>query len=426
MSAAVHPGAAGPGPVSNPPRDSKIMNNVQLSEYFQRIGYKGSREPTLETLQAVQAAQAYYIPFETFDISTGTPIVLTFEHLFDKLVKQKRGGYCYEVNALLHFALQSLGFKTRLCLARLTGEDGNLLPASVHMVVIVELNDKWLADVGWGRGFVQPFSLDNPAEQHEHRIEQEGDGYNFYRNGKKLHRFTLEGHPLDFFEARNLYHQTSPNSPFAKELACSLPTPQGFEMIRGSIYTGKNGQEKTERKIETDEEYRRLLQKCFGLQLNVNRPVWIQHDGHLLHGPRNRGDWDVYHRIRFEQIHQRYCPELVYDPNDKEEKGLTNFPLVFREEGSDQVIGTIRVDLLPKNEASFRWIAIDPDFVRKRFGTKMLQLAERFVQERGRKVIRIPATAQSMPFANHMGYKEEPWDLMPKEDCMIAVCKRLE
>lgn len=425
MSTAIQPGAAGSGPLSNSLQDSKIMNSVQLSEYFQRIGYKGSRELTFETLQAVQAAQAYYIPFETFDISMGRPIVLTFDHLFEKLVKQKRGGYCYEVNALLHFALQSLGFTISLCLARLMGADGNILPASVHMVVIVELEERWLVDVGWGRGFVHPFSLATSAEQHEHRIEPDGDGYNFFSKEKKLHRFNLDKHPLDFFEARNLYHQTSPNSLFAKELACSLPTPQGFEMIRGSVYTKKIDQEKTERKIETDDDYRLLLRNSFGLQLNVKRPVWIEHDGHLLHGPRNRGDWDVYHRIRFEQIHQRYCRELVYDPNDPEEKGLDNFPLVFRKDDSDQVIGTIRIDLLPKNEASFRWIAIDPGFVRQGFGKKMLQLAERFIQERGRKLIRIPATAQSMPFAHHMGYTQEPWDLMPQEECMIAVCKRL-
>lgn len=401
------------------------MNHLQLLEYFQRIGYKGSSEPSYENLQAIQAAQAYHIPFETFDISMGKTIVLRFENLFDKLVKQKRGGYCYEVNALLNFALQSIGFKSSLCLARLTGDDGNLLPASVHMVIIVDLNGRWLVDVGWGRGFIQPFSLETAVEQHKYRIVPDGDGFNFYHKEKRLHRFTLDVYPLDFFETRNHYHQTSPNSLFAKEPTCSLPTQQGFEMINGNVYTKKIDQEKTEKTIVTDDEYRLLLQNSFSLQLNVNRPVWMQQDGHLLHNPRNKTDWEAYHRIRFEQIHQRYCPEWVYDPEDPEEKCLNNFPLVFRKEGSDQVIGTVRIDLLPKNEASFRWIGIDPAFVRQGFGTKMLQLAERFVQERGRKVIRIPATAQSMPFAYHLGYKEELWDLMPKEDCMIAVCKQI-
>lgn len=401
------------------------MDRTQLSEYFRRIGYKGTAEPTLENLQAIQAAQAYSIPFENFDISMGNPIVLRFGNLFDKLVKQKRGGYCYEVNALLNFALQSLGFKSSLCLARLMGDDGNILPESVHMVIIVELEKRWLVDVGWGRGFIHPFCLDTPTEQFAYRIEREGDGFIFYHKEKKLHRFTLDQFPLDFFETRNRHHQTSPQSLFAQEVACALPTPQGYEMVRGGVYSRKVNQEKTEKNIESDAEYRFLLQKSFGLHLNVNKPVWIQHEGYLLHGARNSTDREAYHRIRIEQIHKRYCPELTYDPNDPEEKDLNHYPLVFRKEGSEQVIGTLRIDLLPENEASFRWIAIDPAFIRQGLGTKMLQLAERFIRERGRKVIRIPATAESMPFAKHMGYTQEPWKLMPKEDCMIAVCKRL-
>lgn len=401
------------------------MNFSQLSEYFQRICYKGAWEPTLETLQAIQAAQAYLIPFETFDISMGRKIVLRLENIFDKLVKQKRGGYCYEVNALLYFALHSLGFTSSLCLARLTDKDGHLLPASVHMIVIVELNGRWLVDVGWGRGFIQPFSLDIPHEQHNYRIEPDGEGFNFYHKDKRLHRFTLDKYPLEFFETRNHYHQISPHSLFAKEAACSLPTQQGFEMIRGSIYTQYANQKKSEKMIESDAEYRQILRNSFSLELNVNRPVWMENNGYLLHSPRNLTDWEAYHRIRFEQIHQKYCSDLIYNPEDPEEKDLNNFPLVFRKEDSDQVIGAVRIDLLPNSEASFRWIAIDHAFVRQGFGTKMLHLAERFIQERARKIIRIPATSHSILFYNQLGYKEETWDLMPPEECMIAVSKQL-
>jgi N-hydroxyarylamine O-acetyltransferase len=232
-------------------------------------GSIGGKDPTLASLKALQAAHAYSIPFETFDIALGIPIVLELENIFDKLVAKKRGGYCYEVNALLHFALQSLGFKSKLCLARLMDENQNILPASVHMVVIANLEEQWLVDVGWGSGFVHPFCIDIPTMQHGYRIAQDDDGYIFYREDKKLYRFTLDEYPLSFFEARNQFHQTSPDSPFADEVTCSLPTPQGgFKMIRGRVFTTKSGDEQKECCIETDEEYRSLLLNQFQLVLD--------------------------------------------------------------------------------------------------------------------------------------------------------------
>ncbi len=401
------------------------MNDLQLKEYLHRIAYKGTLEPTLETLGRVQAAQAYSIPFETFDILMGRPIVLNYENLFTKLVKEKRGGYCYEVNALLYFALEAIGFKASLCLARLTDDDGNVLPESVHMIIIVELKQRWLVDVGWGNGFIEPFCLDKTCSFQKYRIEKDDDKYSFYHEEKKLYHFTLEKLPLDFFETRNLYHQFSPKSLFANEIFCSMPTPCGYKMIRANIYIQKIEEKIIERTIMSDSEYRMVLSNAFGLQLEVNRPIWMQHEGFCMHTPRNKSDWDAYHGIRIEQIHKRYCPELIYDPNDPEEKDVSNFPLVFRKEGQDQIIGTIRIDLLAKNEASFRWIAIDVPFIRKGFGSKMLQIAEQFVRERARKVIRIPATQESLAFAHHMAYSQEPWALMPKEECMIAVCKHI-
>ncbi len=396
------------------------MNSAQLNEYFERIGYSPNREVTVENLRNIQAHQAYSIPFETFDILMGRPIVLELEPLFNKLVREKRGGYCYELNALLHFVLEALGFTTSLCVAHLA-EDKE----SVHMLVIVTLEQKWLVDVGWGSGFSVPFCLDEPKEQCGYTIRADGDGYCFCQNDKVLYSFMLEKYPLAFFETRNHYHQTSPKSLFANEVFCSKATPEGYEMISGSQYIQKKGDAKLKQTIKTDAEYRALLKNIFGLDLQVKRPVFISHNGYLLHTPRSRSDRDAYHRIRFCQIHTRYCPELTYDPDDPEERDLNNFPLVFRQEGQDQIIGTIRIDLLAQNEASFRWVAIDAPFVRQGFGAKMLDLAERFVREHKRALIRIPATAQSLPFAHYMGYKEEPWDLMPKEECMIAVCKRM-
>lgn len=146
---------------------------------------------------------------------------------------------------------------------------------------------------------------------------------------------------------------------------------------------------------------------------------------YTIRAPRTVAEWEAYHNIRITQIHNRYCPDLIYDYDDPEEKQSNSFPHVFIRQGSDQVLGVIRIDLLANNEASFRWIAIDPAFVGQGLGSIMINLAEEFVRSHGRRLIRIPATYESLGFAKHIGYIQEPWDQMPKEECMVAVSKKV-
>lgn len=74
---------------------------IDLDAYFNRIGYSGPRTPTLETLKALHYAQALSIPFENLDVLAKRTIQLDPASLQKKLVADRRGGYCFEVNALL-------------------------------------------------------------------------------------------------------------------------------------------------------------------------------------------------------------------------------------------------------------------------------------------------------------------------------------
>src|SRR3954464_14618414 len=86
-----------------------------LDAYLARIEYSGPRDATAKTLRAVHRAHATHIPFENLDILLGKSIPLDLPSLQRKLVHDRRGGYCFEQNALLAAALESLGFKiTRL------------------------------------------------------------------------------------------------------------------------------------------------------------------------------------------------------------------------------------------------------------------------------------------------------------------------
>ena len=75
--------------------------------YLQRINYVGDTTATWETLSALHHAQLYNIPFENFDIQLGRGIELSPEAVFEKLVHQRRGGYCFEINGRFLMALIS-------------------------------------------------------------------------------------------------------------------------------------------------------------------------------------------------------------------------------------------------------------------------------------------------------------------------------
>src|SRR5262245_17801213 len=124
---------------------------IDLDRYFARIGYGGPHTPTLATLHGIAAAHVQTIPFENLDVLLGRRIDVDPVAIEQKLVGDRRGGYCFEQNALLLTVLTALGFEARPLSARVRYQrPRDFLPARTHLCVRVELDEPWLADVGIG------------------------------------------------------------------------------------------------------------------------------------------------------------------------------------------------------------------------------------------------------------------------------------
>lgn len=76
------------------------MDN-KLSQYLERIDYQGDLQVNLETLTALHRAHLFTIPYENFDIHCGGYISVHEADAFQKIVVNRRGGWCYEMNGLL-------------------------------------------------------------------------------------------------------------------------------------------------------------------------------------------------------------------------------------------------------------------------------------------------------------------------------------
>jgi N-hydroxyarylamine O-acetyltransferase len=139
-----------------------------IDAYFERIGFAGSIAPSLQTLEALHVLHPAAIPFENLDPLMGVPIRLDLKNLEQKLLFEKRGGYCFEQNLLFKAVLEDLGFEVGAFAARVHwGHPVDEIRPLSHMVLGVEVNGSdYLADVGFGiLSLTAPLRLKADVEQ---------------------------------------------------------------------------------------------------------------------------------------------------------------------------------------------------------------------------------------------------------------------
>lgn len=248
--------------------------NIDIAAYCARIGVSGPLPPTPATLKRLHHAHLLAIPFENLDIHWGRPIVLDETRLFDKIVTQRRGGFCYEQNGLLAAVLRALGFRVERLEARVHANTWDSGRPWDHLTLAVTLEQRWLLDVGFGEGFREPLLLDEAGAQERPegvwRVQHDGcEGVHSSRTAagdwQDEYRFRLQPRQLRDFTPGCEYHQRSPDSNFTQQRVCSLATATGRITLgdRRLIVT-ENG-ERSERDLADEAEFQQLLQQYFGI-----------------------------------------------------------------------------------------------------------------------------------------------------------------
>ncbi len=248
---------------------------MDLNSYIRRIAYDGPLDPTPDTLCALHRAHMLSVPFENLDILLGRRIVLDEASLFEKIVTRRRGGFCYELNGLFAALLSELGFNVQRLSARVADAQGGFGPEFDHMTLLVQLEERWLADVGFGDSFRLPLRLDTRDDQAQgadlYRICDEGHHLSYMRMKDGAwhpqYIFRLQPYALVDFIDRCNYAQTSPESSFTQRRVCSRATPQGRITLsdRKLIITSNGSRE--ESKLENEGEVEAILYKEFGITL---------------------------------------------------------------------------------------------------------------------------------------------------------------
>jgi N-hydroxyarylamine O-acetyltransferase len=246
-----------------------------LDAYLARIGHEGSRAPTLETLRAVHARHAATIAFEDLDPQLGRPVSLDVARLEAKMVRGRRGGYCFEQNALLRAALEALGFEVQAMLARMRwNRPADLATARTHMVLRIDLPPgSFIADVGFaGHGLAEPLKFDTtgsqPQSRGHYRLVQEGTAFELQveirGDWRKVYRLEPEPQSAIDFEAANWFTATHPHSQFVSTLIMGIVGRQDrHSLVNRTLKTRRADGFSTVRTLGTPAELAEVIEGLF-------------------------------------------------------------------------------------------------------------------------------------------------------------------
>lgn len=259
-----------------------MSHALDLDLYFSRIGYQGPRAATLAVLRELHRLHPLAIPFENLDPLSGRAVLLELSAIADKLLGRRRGGYCFEQNALFARVLMQLGFHVTPLIARvLWGAEAGAVTARTHMLLRVEIDDMaWLADVGFGsvtltaplrleagmpqRTPLETFRLTDAAHGAFDLEVQSGDSW------AKAYRFDLQRVEWIDYEVANWYTSACPQSKFVNHLIVCRVLPHGRLALFNRRLTERaaGGEIVSERVLDDAGELAACLGERFGLAVN--------------------------------------------------------------------------------------------------------------------------------------------------------------
>ena len=253
------------------------MTTLDLAAYFDRIGWNGGTHPTFETLAGLLRAQMSSIPFENLDVLLGRRVRLDLEALQEKIVRARRGGYCFEQVTLFAAVLEQIGFAPIRHSARVVLVNPRTAAPRTHMFLTVPLAEgTFVVDPGFGAQAPRvPVSLVDGAEA---RVDGEThwlvrDGRHWVlraQTGDKIidcWASTLEQENLIDFEMGNHYTATHASSPFVNRLMMFTHADDSRVTVMNRDVTVQRGGQLRSTQLADRAALRALLVEHFGFDL---------------------------------------------------------------------------------------------------------------------------------------------------------------
>lgn len=265
---------------------------MELTSYLQRIGFTGVARPDAQTLCRIHRLHLAAIPYENFDVQLGRRVGFDLEAIHRKLVSERRGGWCYEMNGLFAWALEQIGFRITRLAGAVTRDQGGDASIGTHLALCVHLDRPYLADVGFGDGLIEAAPIAAGAfrqDEFDFRLERVDDGWwrlhNQPEGGAPSFDFQLTEAPRERLAGRCDWLQSAPESPFVLNAVCQSYRDGQLFTLRGRVLKIVRGRAVERHTIESQHEFATVLRDVFGLELpevpNLWEKVVARHEARL-------------------------------------------------------------------------------------------------------------------------------------------------
>lgn len=260
---------------------------MDVDRYLARIGLDDRPSADREGLTRLHRAHGRSIPFENlalvgdpFGDTDGPGVTLSESYCYRKLVERERGGHCYEHNALATWALSALDFDVARAAARALRDGDPVHPPANHMAVVVDLDRRYLFDVGQAAPYVRrPVPLDGtsrtdgvgrtwrvvdsdrPDETHraQYRAPDADDWTGAYA-------FAAVARDLSYFAAANDYFELAPESGINDDPWIALATADGSVTLSGTTLSERTPDGERERELDGPDEWWSVVEERFGIR----------------------------------------------------------------------------------------------------------------------------------------------------------------
>lgn len=255
---------------------------MDTEKYLRRIGIEDFGIPVnAESLKNLQKNHLLSVPFENLDIHWKRPILLDADKFYRKIVEEKRGGFCYELNGLFCELLNTLGFPSRRISARVSRGNGNFGAEYDHMAILTKIGaEEFLVDVGFGDFAAEPLRFVLDAEQRDENgafliRKHAGDHFEVVKKDgedwKSEYIFKDLTRDLDDFTEMCEFHQTSKDSHFTRGRICSLMLEGGRKTLTDNRFIVTKDGVKSETEINSEDEFDSFLAREFGIKRTSSR-----------------------------------------------------------------------------------------------------------------------------------------------------------
>jgi N-hydroxyarylamine O-acetyltransferase len=255
---------------------------MNVDKYLARIGLRERPDATLQGLRTIHRAHLLAIPYENLDVQLLRPVTIERPAIYEKIVERERGGWCYEMNGILGWALGELGFNVTRATGSVMREAMGDINNGNHLVLRIDLPEGvWLGDVGFGDGPRDPIKVAAGAfhsDGFDFGVRRVDKGWwrlsNDPRGGAPSFDFNLDPADENLLAEKCAFLQTAPISPFVQNLVVQRHVPHGLEILRGRTLRSIRADGIIERMIDSADHLVTTLKQTFALDVPEAAQLW--------------------------------------------------------------------------------------------------------------------------------------------------------